>query len=241
MRIVAISDTHTMERNFQIPDGDVLVHCGDFTYKGRQEEITDFLDWFLDLPHKNKILIAGNHDVTLEKNHREDIVSLLEIEDSEHWIHECFFKRVIESGAHYLENSGVTIDGVNFWGSPVTPTFGIGWAFNEDRGAMIASTWEKIPDDTDVLITHGPPRNMRDWVKYNNSGNQGCFNLLDRISAVKPKLSLFGHIHEGYGSAQYKETLFINCSLLDDEYYPVNYPWVIDLENGEIVEYTNRI
>jgi predicted phosphodiesterase len=95
MRIVAISDTHTMERNFQIPDGDVLVHCGDFTYKGRQEEITDFLDWFLDLPHKNKILIAGNHDVTLEKNHREDIVSLLEIEDSEHWIHECFFKRVI--------------------------------------------------------------------------------------------------------------------------------------------------
>lgn len=241
MRIVAISDTHTKERNFEIPDGDVLVHCGDFTYSGRRNETVDFLDWFLELPHKHKVFIAGNHDVTLESMQREDINSILKIEDSEHWIHQEFFDRIkgVEN-VHYLDCSGVTIDGVNFWGSPVTPTFGIGWAFNQNRGEEISKTWEMIPEGTHVLITHGPPRGMGDWVKYGNAGNQGCVNLFDRIQKVNPKLSLFGHIHEGYGSSRHGETLFINCSLLDEEYSPVNYPWIIDFENGDIVDYNNR-
>ena len=243
MRIVAISDTHTKERNFEIPDGDVLVHCGDFTYRGRKGETVDFLDWFLELPHKHKVFIAGNHDITLDSSIRGDLSlsNYLGSHLPKHWIHQEFFDRIkgVEN-VHYLDCSGVTIDGVNFWGSPVTPTFGIGWAFNQNRGEEISKTWEMIPEGTDVLITHGPPRGMGDWVKYGNAGSQGCVNLLDRIQGIKPKLSLFGHIHEGYGSTQYGGTVFINCSLLDEEYSPVNYPWIIDLENGEVKEYSNR-
>ena len=105
---------------------------------------------------------------------------------------------------------------------------------------MISKTWNMIPEGTDVLITHGPPRNMRDYVNYKNSGNQGCTNLLDKICEIKPKVSLFGHIHEGHGSTNYNGTLFINCSLLDEDYSPIHYPWVIDLDENGVTDYTNK-
>ena len=112
MRIVAISDTHTKEREIVVPDGDILVHAGDFTYKGRIDEITDFLDWFLELPHKHKVFIAGNHDITLDPDIRENTKSFLPV----HWIWKIFFDRIKDAeNVHYLDDSGVTIEGINFW------------------------------------------------------------------------------------------------------------------------------
>jgi len=238
MRIVAISDTHTKEREIVIPNGDVLVHAGDFTYKGRMDEITDFLDWFLELPHKHKVFIAGNHDITLDPGIRKISKSFLPV----HWIEKIFFDRVKDAeNVHYLDDSGVTIEGINFWGSAATPTFGYGWGFNYDRGPEIDKIWEKIPMDTDILITHGPPFGMLDAVKYGSTLGVGCSNLSGRISERNIKAHFFGHIHESYGHAQDSGTHYFNCCALDEDYYPSNFPWIVDIENGEIVSHTNRI
>ena len=242
MRIVAISDTHTKERELSIPDGDVLIHAGDFTYKGRKEEISDFLDWFLDLPHKHKVFIAGNHDVTLDPYIRGTRQSFFGEGDDSHWIHSDFFARIRKSkNVHYLDDSGVTIEGLNFWGSAATPTFGYGWGFNYDRGPRIDDIWKKIPENTDILITHGPPFGILDAVKYGSTVGVGCSNLSGRISERDIKAHFFGHIHESYGHALDNGTHYFNCCSLDEEYYPSNMPWVLEVENGEIVSYSNRI
>jgi Icc-related predicted phosphoesterase len=238
MRIVAISDTHTKEREMVIPNGDVLVHAGDFTYRGRKGEIKDFLDWFLNLPHKHKVFIAGNHDITLDAYIRATTKEFL----SEHWIHNRFFDRIKDiENVHYLENSGVTIEGINFWGSPATPSFGYGWGFNYDRGPEIDRIWEKIPTETDILITHGPPFGILDGVKRGSTIGVGCSNLSGRISERKIKAHFFGHIHESYGHVHDNGTHYFNCCALDEEYYPANFPWIVDIENGEIASFTNRI
>jgi len=238
MRIVAISDTHTKEREIVVPDGDILVHAGDFTYKGRIDEITDFLDWFLELPHKHKVFIAGNHDITLDPDIRENTKSFLPV----HWIWKIFFDRIKDAeNVHYLDDSGVTIEGINFWGSAATPTFGHGWGFNYDRGPEIDKIWEKIPMGTDVLITHGPPFGILDAVNYGSTIGVGCSNLSGRISERNIKAHFFGHIHESYGHVLDNGTHYFNCCALDEDYYPSNFPWVMDIENGEVVSYTNRI
>lgn len=242
MRIVAISDTHTKEREAVIPDGDVLVHAGDFTYRGRKDEIADFLDWFLDLPHKHKVLIAGNHDVTLDPYIRGTRQSFFGEDEGSHWIYSDFFDRIRKSkNVHYLDNSGVDIDGLNFWGSAATPTFGLGWAFNYDRGPMIDAIWEKIPENTDVLITHGPPFGVLDSVKYGSTIGVGCSNLSGRISERNIKAHFFGHIHESYGHSEINGVHYFNCCFLDDGYYASNAPWVVDIKKDGVSHYTNRI
>lgn len=242
MRIVAISDTHTKERELFIPDGDILIHAGDFTYRGRKDEIKDFLDWFLDLPHKHKVFIAGNHDVTLDPYIRGIKQRFFEGNGNSHWIYSDFFDRIRKSkNVHYLEDSGVTIEGLNFWGSAATPTFGYGWGFNYDRGPSIDGIWKKIPENTDILITHGPPFGILDAVKYGSTVGVGCSNLSGRISERDIKAHFFGHIHESYGHALDNGTHYFNCCSLDEDYYPSNMPWVLEVENGEIVSYSNRI
>jgi Icc-related predicted phosphoesterase len=242
MRIVAISDTHTKEREALIPDGDVIVHAGDFTYRGRKDEVVDFLDWFLDLPHKHKVLIAGNHDVTLDPYIRGSRQSFFEENDDSHWIHRYFFDRIRKSkNVHYLDNSGVTIEGLNFWGSAATPKFGYGWAFNYDRGPAIDAIWEKIPENTDILITHGPPFGVLDSVKYGSTIGVGCSNLSGRISERNIKAHFFGHIHESYGHSEVHGVHYFNCCFLDDEYYASNTPWVVDVKDGNVSQWSNRI
>jgi hypothetical protein len=244
MRIIAISDTHTKERELSIPNGDILIHAGDFTYKGRKVETIDFLDWFLELPHKHKVFIAGNHDISLDSSVRGDLILpyYLRSRLPKHWIHPEFFDRIKEiENVHYLENSGVTIEGINFWGSPATPSFGEGWGFNYDRGPEIDKIWEKIPMETDILITHGPPFGILDAVKYGSSLGVGCSNLSGRISERKIKAHFFGHIHESYGHVEDQGVHYFNCCSLDEDYYASNYPWAIDIEDGKITSFSNRI
>ncbi len=214
-RIVAISDTHNYHKKVEIPDGDILIHSGDFTSRGYKHEVEDFLKWFKKQPHETKIFIAGNHDISFEK--KEDwlkhILSDLELSGE---------------GVYYLENNELIINDIKFYGSPITPTFGYGWAFNVDRGEKIKEYWNQIPTDTNVLITHGPSIYKLDYT-YRDKLFVGCEDLDYRIKEIKPKLHIFGHIHEGYGIEEVDSTIYLNSSICDLQYQPINKPHVIDI------------
>lgn len=209
MKLILISDTHWWYPEKVIPDGDVLVHAGDISSRGRLEEITRFNLWFSRLPHKHKILIAGNHDWGFEYN-----TSLA---------CSCLDKNIT-----YLQDSGVEIEGVKFWGSPWTPEF-CNWAFNLPRsGERLEYYWNRIPNNTDVLITHGPPHGILDLVE--RGGHVGCELLRKRVMEVKPKLHVFGHIHCGYGETDLDGVHFVNASMCTEEYKATNPPVVFDLK-----------
>lgn len=213
MKVVCISDTHNLLRHMSIPDGDVLVHAGDFTMQGRAAEINEFNEQLARLPHKHKVVIAGNHDIGFE-THSEDARALL-------------------TNATYLEDSGVEIEGVKFWGSPWQPQF-FDWAFNLERGKELREKWQKIPEDTDVLITHGPPRQILDMAHRQGtlaSAHTGCDDLRDEVlNRVKPKYHVFGHIHEAYGWRDIDGIKFINASILNERYGIQNKPIIFEIE-----------
>jgi Icc-related predicted phosphoesterase len=216
MKLVFISDTHNKHSKISVPDGDFIIHCGDVSGRGYKEEIISFADWFSSLPHKHKIMIPGNHDFMFEK----DFDSAKNITDSRN--------------IHLLIDSLVEIEGIKFWGSPITPWFH-DWAFNRYRGSTIEHHWNKIPEGIDVLITHGPPAYMENSLSLVLEGEDvGCGDLYNAIKRrVKPKISAFGHIHEGYGTHHDGETLFINCSILDRRYAPKNKPIEVTYSGGE--------
>jgi Icc-related predicted phosphoesterase len=222
MKIIFISDTHTLHGQMlnEIPEGDVLVHCGDVSGRGTGREIQDFLAWFSSLPHKNKIFIAGNHDFGFQ--YRDHVLQKT-------------LESLEEQNIHYLEDSGIEVDGVKFWGSPWTPPF-YNWAFmlNEDE---IKEKWEIIPRDTNVLITHGPPKGILDLVVYDQE-NVGCPSLMEEVLKLKDlKAHAFGHIHEEYGTKVLDENgpIFINASTCTLRYKPWNKPIVIEIGNEESI------
>lgn len=211
MRLVCLSDTHGRHRDLRIPEGDLLLHAGDFSKRGTPAEIRDFNDWLAKLPHPHKVVIAGNHDFLFE---REPDVA-----------------RELLSAATYLEDSGVVIDGLKIWGSPVSPRF-FDWAFNRSRGPEICTHWAQIPPATDLLLVHGPPAGILDrtWLGQ----HVGCQDLKQVVAALKPACVVFGHIHEGYGHVRQGETLYVNAASLDQRYRPVHSPIVLDWEAGQI-------
>lgn len=221
MKLVVISDTHGKHDWLEkIPDGDVLIHCGDFSNVGEHEQVEDFITWLAGHPHKFKIFIAGNHDKSF------DTKFVRSSRDNE-WL-KSVYKRIEDLGLHYLENSGVDILGVKFWGSPITPDFyPQHWAFNCPRGNEIAKYWDQIPQDTDVLITHGPPAHVLDWCA--NGRLVGCNDLMYHVQRVQPVYHLFGHIHESYGVEQKVDTTFVNASQLNERYSLTNKPIVLDV------------
>jgi hypothetical protein len=122
------------------------------------------------------------------------------------------------AGIVYLQDSGITISGARFWGSPWQPAFN-DWAFNLPRGKALAQKWARIPDDTDVLIPHGPPAGFGDQTGY--AGNRtGCEDLLVAVERVKPRMHLFGHIHDAGGVWQHGETLIANVTTWESERAP---------------------
>lgn len=178
MRLVALADTHGYhERLGPIPEGDVLVHAGDMSRIGRWDELRQVAAWLRGLPHPHKIVIAGNHDFCFEED-------------------QAAARAILGEDVMYLHDSAATVAGWKFWGSPWQPEFG-GWAFNLPRGPALAEKWAMIPADTDVLITHGPPMGIGDLTHSN--GRQGCADLLQAVQQLRPKLHLFGHIHEDAG------------------------------------------
>lgn len=207
MEITFISDTHwlisdandLLDLSDLLPGGPILVHAGDVSGRGTEREIRLFLKWFSSLPYTHKILISGNHDFLFEVAKPEEIKALL----AEY------------PGITYLNDSGVTIEGIKFWGSPVTPFFH-NWAFNR-WPSEIKPHWDMIPEDVDVLITHGPPFGILDKTEYTKE-HVGCPQLLEKIKKIKPKVHVFGHIHEARGSHIENDTIFINASAVTLRY-----------------------
>ena len=203
MKIVAISDTHGLHQQVQLPKGDLLLHSGDVAKRGSKQEIVAFLNWFSQQDFQYKIFIAGNHDFYFEETPVATIADL------------------IPENVIYLNDSGVTIEGIHIWGSPVQPRF-FNWAFNRDRGADIDRHWQLIPENTDILLTHGPPQGILD--KTFQGLEVGCEMLLKRIEQIQPKYNIFGHIHEAYGQVTKNNIHFINASVVNLRYMVVNPP-----------------
>ncbi len=210
MIICAISDTHNKHKYLtkSLPNADVIIHAGDFTSMSYSHEVVNFMKWFSNLPYKHKIIIAGNHELLFE-------------------MHGIFAREKIPSNVIYLEDSGVEIDGIKFWGSPVQPIYK-NWAFNRPE-EKLALHWAAIPDDTDVLITHCPPHSIFDWSVYDkiHTGSPSLYKEV--VERIKPKAHVFGHIHSGYGMKRIENTLFINASNLNDDYECVNDPIVFEI------------
>jgi predicted phosphohydrolase len=204
MRIVAVADTHLLHRELSVPAGDVFVHAGDMCRAGRLAELAIALDWIRQLPHAHKILVAGNHDWPLARERSRAL-------------------ELMDPSIVYLEDSGATIDGLRFWGSPWQPAFN-DWAFNLPRGSALREKWALIPDGLDVLITHGPPEHIGDHTEV--GGRHGCADLRARVAEVRPRLHLFGHIHEDGGAWSIDKTLFANVTTWECE----RAPTVIDID-----------
>lgn len=198
MRVVALSDTHTRHREIDVPEGDLLIFAGDATGTGTIPELAFFCKWLGDLPHQYKIFIPGNHDFCFENGYRLSSINAIE-----------------DVGATYLEDSGVLIEGKTFWGMPYTPIFG-DWAFMCGPRRMKEHT-DLIPENLDVLITHGPPMGILDEV---DGESVGCPVLLQTLRRAWPRHHVFGHIHSGHGTVQLAELLPVhhNVAVLDDSY-----------------------
>lgn len=210
MRLVCISDTH-LQPWPNIPDGDVLIHAGDATLNGSDNEIDTFAARMWKEPHEHKIFVAGNHDFGFQRRASR-------------------FEPLLNShGITYLQDSAVEIEGVRFWGSPWTPAF-MDWAFNLPRGTKLREKWDLIPENTHVLITHGPPFSILDVVRFDE--RVGCVDLLDAVRRVRPLVHVFGHIHECPGRVENGGTTFVNASTCDEDYRSVNPPIVVDIQAG---------
>lgn len=215
MKITCISDTHSLVRNpdslkvltNRLTGGEILVHAGDMSSQGSATEVMLFLEWFSSLPYTHKVLIAGNHDWLFE---RDPGLAADMLEN---------FPSIT-----YLNDSEATIEGLRFWGSPITPFFN-NWAFNR-HSKEIGQHWDMIPEGIDVLITHGPPAGILDSIDHVQPP-AGCHLLRGAIARVKPKLHVFGHIHEGRGLRQVDETLCVNAATLNGRYQLYNQDAIV--------------
>lgn len=190
MRIVALADTHLFTEKMAVPEGDVLVHAGDMCRRGDLDELNEAAAWIHSLPHRHKVIVAGNHDRLFAEN--------------------PLLARELFRGTFYLQDDEVTIDGLRFYGSPWQPEFR-DWAFNLPRGPALARVWSKIPHGIDVLVTHGPPGGIGDQGGYGLE-RLGCEDLRARVAEVAPRVHLFGHIHRDGGAWQHGPTLHANVT-----------------------------
>ena len=218
-RIVCVSDTHGKHRDLQ-PSSlncDILVHAGDLSRWGGAEEFEDVAVFFNELLAKgictHIIVVPGNHDNALQTDEET-----------------C--NRLRQSCKLLLDES-VHVCGLDCYGSPWQPEYSghdeYTRAFTLPRGKPLRSKWEKIPNGTDVLITHGPPLGRGDELR--GQRRAGCYDLLQSVQKLvpQPRLVISGHIHEGHGFSSDGETVFINAACLRSGTKGLNSPIVVDL------------
>ncbi|XP_039966706.1 metallophosphoesterase domain-containing protein 1 [Bactrocera tryoni] len=249
IRVVCMSDTHSLTPylKFDVPDGDIFIHAGDFTKCGKLDEVIDFDKWIATLPHKHKIVIAGNHELSFDTtftegssnkcpasrtkhtgrfsldsmpmlgNPREDIESAIQTENIRDVLVNCT----------YIEDQLIDVMGIRIYGTPWQPEF-CNWAFNLPRGEACINAWNRIPNNVDILVTHTPPVGHGDLCC--SGVRAGCVDLLTTVQKrVKPKYHVFGHIHEGYGITSDGNIIYVNASTCDINYKPNNPPIVFDI------------
>ncbi len=189
-----------------VPDGDVLIHAGDFGLRGSLQEVRDFNRWLQKLPHTHKLVIAGNHDGALQT---DAPLARLELD-----------------ACTYLQDSAHSIDGVTFWGTPWTPTFYDWWFMGDEP--FLARKFTGIAPDVDVLISHGPPHGILDVT--DEQVHAGSVSLRDWLDGrPRPRVMIFGHIHEGYGILERDGRVYVNAAICNERYQPINKPVVLDL------------
>jgi len=215
LKIVALSDTHGQHRKItpaDVPDGDVLIHAGDFTKHGRVHELEDFLDWFSKFPHEHKIFVAGNHDFCMQNFKAEEKPVDTKKQKK---INNLLSKYSFEENVKYLHNSGVSIEGVTFYGSPYSNTLDQ-WAFDSSK-EQSKKIWDGIFKDTDILITHGPPKGENDYLgeEWGHIGDEKLKEKREEIQDLK--YHFYGHNHGDWGKAEGKPWS-VNVSILDDDY-----------------------
>jgi Icc-related predicted phosphoesterase len=211
--ITFISDTHTKHKQVTdyLPGGDILIHCGDISNQGYMNEIKQFLDWFDGIKgYEHKVFIAGNHDFGFQDNPQECAVMLENYPT-----------------VTYLQDMAYIIDGIKIYGTPWQPRF-YDWAFNVERGEAIAEKWKTIPDDTDILLTHGPVFGILDQTYTGQRA--GCEELYKKVMDVKPKIHACGHIHYARHIKQVDETVFVNACCLGEDYKYQNAPITIEYD-----------
>lgn len=206
--ILHLSDTHGQHKNLKsLPEADVIVHSGDFTFSGSEEEAYDFMNWFCNLPYKHKIFIAGNHDMCMYGADHIDGLS---------------------RNVHYLYNNSVVIDGIKFYGIPM---------FMEDcMDGNLDVFINNIPDDTDVLITHMPPKGTCDLANYGKGPeHRGNATLAELLKKLHPTCHLFGHEHDAYGKTIKENVIYSNACVVDSRYNLINNPTIININHSAYV------
>lgn len=223
MRIVAISDVHEQWKNIEIPTCDILISAGDYSYQGDHKVVRKFHAWLDEQPASHIISVQGNHEVKVESNF--NLAKAIAQE-------EC-------PDVHFLEHEAIEIEGIKIFGSAWTPYF-CDWAWNGARNdaeavlyrkPLIQKKWEQIPEDTNILITHGPPYQILDYVPM--GGNVGCSHLHERIlNLPNLKHHIFGHIHYSHGFKEFNGVKYWNASICTESYKPNNPVTVFDYESG---------
>lgn len=220
MKIAVISDVHNKWKKLQIEECDLLISCGDYSFTGEWDIIKRFHTWLDEQPAKHIISLQGNHEKEVEKNFEKAKALVAGI---------C-------PAIHFIEEGLIEIEGIKIWCSAVTPFFH-NWAYNR-YGHEIQPHWDKIPLDTDILVTHGPPYGILDTVNYADgtpkSEHLGCVRLYEKVLEVKPDLHLFGHIHSAQGELHRNGTSFYNASICDEMYMPSNPVTYIDYEKEAV-------
>jgi len=211
-RLVLISDTHGQHKEVSIPDGDILIHCGDLASYGKEHEIIHFGIWMRTLPHKHKILCPGNHDTLFQKDPRKAL-------------------SLLGPSIHYIHDRTITVEGIRITGTAWQPYF-YDWAFNIPDPEERIKKYRGLDSKADIVVTHTPPFGHLDISTRDD--RCGCVPLLDRIREIKPKIHCFGHIHEGYGIKQSQDIIYVNASTCNSYYQPVNKPIVLDLSKDEV-------
>lgn len=212
MKILCLSDTHGMHEHIDLPDLTdiaVVVHTGDFS-NGSEVSTDTFLCWLSDLPVKHKLLVAGNHDKYVM-----------------HY-NEQFKIKCAVLGITYLQDSGCTIKGVKFWGTPWVNQF-YNWAFMAYEKDL-SKIYKKIPTNTQVLLSHGPANGTLDFVQRVGGGHVGALALRDRITKLKKlKYHIFGHIHCDRGVKVCGNYTAVNAAVLNDDYNPIYDPIIVEV------------
>lgn len=201
LKVVCISDTHEQLHNVTVPDGDVLIHAGDFTNNGKRAELIKFNEEMTRFPHKYKLVVAGNHELGFDhdenQSDRQDADKGLGTDEGYNLL----------TNVTYLQDKEITIEGVKFFGSSYHPLRG--FPFYRTRATELAECWKAVPNDTDVLITHTPPLGYLDQF---GDERWGCRDLLSTVERIKPAYHIFGHVHERHGCLFNGDTYFINAA-----------------------------
>lgn len=215
MKIVAISDVHGKWNKLKIPECDILISVGDYSFRGEEYMVREYHEWLNKQDARCVISIQGNHEKWVEKNFTEA-------------------KEIAQKACsivHFVDEGLVEFEGLKIWCSAITPFF-CNWAWNRYRGEEIKRHWDRIPAGVDIIATHGPAYGIHD--KLDNHGSDpgahvGCQDLLNKILEVKPKIHLCGHIHCGHGYQKLNDIEFFNVSVCGETYQVDHPPTVIEI------------